>query len=328
MIKIATVGSGVIVDEFLEAVKTVKSIICSAVVSRSRENASRLAQKYQIDKIYTDYLAILQDTEIDVIYLAVPNSLHHSYAKEALLAGKHVICEKPFTSTFQEAKELIKITKEKRVFLFEAITTLHLPNYKKVAKLLPDIGELKLVQINFSQYSSRYDALMAGEVKNVFNPAFSGGALLDINIYNLHFILGLFGKPNQVKYLANRAFNGIDTSGILTLAYDSFLCTCIGAKDSSSPNFAILQGTKGYIKVNGSTNQCAEIELKTKNGIISYNEQERTNRMVYELEYFAKLLEGNEWERSLLDLEHSLLVVKTSEAARREAGILFPADIV
>ena len=82
---------------------------------------------------------------------------------------------------------------------------------------MSSLGKIKLVQCNYSQYSSRYDKFLAGEIPNVFNPVFSGGALQDINIYNLHFVTGLFGKAKEVKYIANSAENGIDTSGIATI---------------------------------------------------------------------------------------------------------------
>jgi len=210
--KIGTIGTGVIVEGFLNAVMEVEDVECTAVYSRKEETARVLADKYSVKQVYTDYNALLKDENINYIYIASPNSMHYEYALKALQNGKNVICEKPFTSTVKEAEALVALAKEKNLFLFEAITTVHLPNYNKIKEKIQLLGELKLVQCNFSQYSSRYDKLLAGEVINVFNPAFSGGALQDINIYNLHFVTGLFGKSKLVKYAANIAENGIDTS--------------------------------------------------------------------------------------------------------------------
>ena len=120
--KIGTVGTGVIVEEFLNAVSEVENVNCVAVYSRKQETASNLANKFNIKKTYTDYESLLNDKEIEFIYIALPNSLHYEYTLKALKSGKNVINEKPFTSTIEEAETLIKTAKEKKLFLFEAIT--------------------------------------------------------------------------------------------------------------------------------------------------------------------------------------------------------------
>src|SRR5699024_5608849 len=105
--------------------------------------------------------------EIDFVYIASPNSLHFEQAKLALEHGKNVICEKPFTSTVKEAEKLISLAKEKGLMLFEAITTIHLPNYQAIKAQLSQVGTLKVVHCNYSQYSSRYTKLIQGELPNV-----------------------------------------------------------------------------------------------------------------------------------------------------------------
>lgn len=324
--KIGTVGTGVIVEEFLNAVKEVVNVECTAVYSRKEETARVLADKYNVKQIYTDYDVLIKDENVNFVYIALPNSMHYEYALKALQNGKNVICEKPFTSTVEEAKVLIDLAKQKSLFLFEAITTLHLPNYTKIKEHIEALGEIKLVQCNFSQYSSRYDRFLAGVVSNVFNPAFSGGALVDINIYNLHFVTGLFGKAKEVKYLANIAENGIDTSGISILRYDDFICECVGAKDSYSPSFAIIQGTKGYIKLNGTTNQCLSIEIGVGDKVKTYNEQKYSNRMIYEVIDFTTMYHNNDLKKCHELLDHSLSIVETVVMARKDAGIVFAAD--
>lgn len=324
--KIGTMGTGSIVEEFLKAVSEVENVECTAVYSRKEETARGLADKFNVKQIYTDYDMLIKDENVDFIYIALPNSMHYEYALKALENGKNVICEKPFTSTIKEGKTLIDTAKEKKLLLFEAITTLHLPNYNKLKEQIKSLGKLKLVQCNYSQYSSRYDKFLAGEITNAFDPAFSGGALQDINIYNLHFITGLFGKAKDVKYAANIAKNGIDTSGIVTLKYDDFVCECVGAKDSNSPSFAIIQGTKGYIKLNSPANQCLSFEVGINGKSETYNEQKFSNRMVYELIDFENIYKNNDLKKCYELLEHSLNVVETAVMARKDAGIIFAAD--
>ncbi|AJA46519.1 oxidoreductase [Clostridium pasteurianum DSM 525 = ATCC 6013] len=324
--KIGTIGTGSIVETFLDAVQQIENVECTAVFSRRIETGETLADKYDIKQVYTDFNLLLSDENVNFIYIASPNSLHYDYALKALQNGKNVICEKPFTSTVEETKTLINLARDKKLLLFEAITTLHLPNYNKIKEKLNSLGELKLVQCNYSQYSSRYDKFLAGEVTNIFNPAFSGGSLADINIYNLHFVTRLFGKAKEVKYIANIAENGIDTSGIALLKYDNFICECTGAKDSEGPNFAIIQGTKGYIKLNGAVNRCPSLEIVIDDKIETYNEQSFSNRMVYELIDFENIYNNNDLEESYKLLDHSLKVMETAVLARKDAGIVFAAD--
>lgn len=324
--RIGTVGTGRIVDEFLNALKDVENAQCVAVYSRKEETARKLADKHQVKRIYTDYNSLLSDESIDFIYIALPNSLHYDYALKALEKGKNVICEKPFTSTVQEAKKLVNLAKEKHLFLFEAITTLNFPNYEVIKESLSQLGAIKLVQCNYSQYSSRYDQLLEGEVTNIFSPEFSGGCLVDINIYNLHFVTGLFGKAKEVRYFSNKADNGIDTSGIVILRYDDFLCTCTGAKDSESPSFIVIQGTKGYIKVNTPPSRALSFEIKTKDQMKVYEQDTKINRMTYEIRNFYKLYQTKNYQKCYELLEHSLKVVETAAQARKAAGIVFTAD--
>lgn len=255
--KVATIGTGFIVDWFLTAVQESAGISCVAMYSRKESSARTLADKYEIDKIYTKLDEMLKDEDINFVYVASPNSLHFEHALKALKAGKNVICEKPFTSTVKEFDCLVKEAQARHLYLFEAIVTAHMPNYLRMKEELPRLGTIRMVQCNFSQYSSRYDKFLQGETPNVFNPEFSGGALADINIYNLHYVIGMFGKPKKVHYYANLHDNGIDTSGVVLLQYDGFQAVCVGCKDTRSECIAQIQGEKGFITMRSETSRCA-----------------------------------------------------------------------
>ncbi|AOR23718.1 Gfo/Idh/MocA family protein [Clostridium taeniosporum] len=325
--KIGVVGTGAIVETFLQAMSKVHGVECIALCSRKTSNRTdELSKKYNIQSMYSDYKKMLENKSIDFIYIALPNSLHYSYTLKALENKKNVICEKPFTSTIKESEHLITVAKKYNLFLFEGITTIYLPNFIDIKNKIKDLQDIKLVQCNFSQYSSRYNSFINGEISNVFNPTFSGGALYDINIYNLHFVIGLFGKPVDVRYLANTAYNGIDTSGIVILKYKDFVCECVGAKDTMSPSFVYIQGRNGYLKLNGSTNECPSFEFCIDGEVKSYNNQEDSNRMVYELNKFKEIFDNDNKDMCYKLLEHSLNVVETAVKARKDAEIVFPAD--
>jgi predicted dehydrogenase len=325
---IATIGTGSIVDTFLAAAEQVTGIVPVAMYSRKESTAIPLAQKYDIPKIYTDLNALVSDSSIDFIYVASPNSLHFEHTLLALQHGKHVICEKPFTSTVAELELLIHYAKQNKLMLFEAITTIHLPNYKLIKEQLNQLGPIKFIQCNISQYSRKYNDFLAGETPNVFNPKFSGGALYDINIYNIHFVLNLFGKPSHISYTANKHANGIDTSGIAVLTYPEFIAECVGCKDTRSMNFVLIQGEKGYIHVLNGANGCEKILVHLGNEVHQLNEQNNPNWWYYELANFQQIFENKDYDTCYDLLAYSRNVIETLVAARQSAGILFEADSI
>jgi len=323
--KIATIGTGFIVESFLSAAAQVEDAQPYALYSRKMETGKRIADKFHIPNIYTDLDVMLQNPEIECIYIASPNSLHYEQAKKALCAGKHVICEKPFTSTLSELEELCELANANHCFLFEAIVTIHMPNFISLKEHIASLGQIRMVQCNFSQYSSRYDRFLANETPNVFNPAFSGGAFADINIYNLHFVMNLFGKPNHVKYYPNIQ-RGIDTSGVLIMKYDDFHAVCVGCKDTKSHNISQIQGELGYITLNSETSRCSNYSVTTKDGTMLPSIKQNDNSLYYELNDFLRIMKDKDFTACNALLEYSKSVMCVFETARKEAGIHFAAD--
>lgn len=329
--KIGTIGTGFIVDTFMEAVNIVDDIEVIAVHSRSKEKAEQFAQKYNVEKAYCSIDAMLADESIDTIYVASPNSLHYPYALKALQAHKNVICEKPFTSTVTELDTLIAEAKKQNVFLWEAITNIYTPNLNIAKDALKEVGEVRVVICNFSQYSSRYTAYKQHQYPNVFNPEYSGGSIMDINLYNIHLCMYLFGKPNDFKYYANIGENGIDTSGVLILTYDHFIAVLIGAKDSASANFASIQGDEGTIVIDGaSTGVCKNVRLSKTLSKTEQREEtigiEQNQHMSYELIAFSTMLKQQDHETCHELLAYSREVLEVIEKARKDVGIYFSAD--
>lgn len=261
--KLGIIGTGKIVVEALGAMEPLHEIQRNAIFARphSRENGEALAAKYAIPEVYTDYEKLLAEADIDTVYIGLINSVHYSYAKKALVNGKNVILEKPFTGTYEEAQELFDFGREKGLFVFEAITVLHSDVIEKMRACLPKIGKIRMMLANYSQYSSRYDRYLSGEVDPSFDLKKMGGALRDINVYNLHYAVDLFGEPLKSQYFPNTGFNGVDTSGTMILEYDGFSAVCTGAKDSDSPCFVQIQGEKGYMRIDGKPNAASNLTI-------------------------------------------------------------------
>lgn len=314
--RVGIVGAGMIVPGFLSAAALVEQMEIYAVFARREEVRKEFCDKYQIPVGYDSYEKLLGDPKVDVVYVALPNNLHFSFAKEALKAGKHVILEKPFTVTYEEAREIADLAREKKLYLFEAITNQYNPNYDKMKELLPRLGDIKLVALNFSQYSSRYDNFKKGIVSPSFDPKNAGGALMDLNIYNIHFVAGLFGKPLKVRYCPNME-RGVDTSGILMMEYPGFQAVCIAAKDCGAPLSVSVQGNKGFFHSDYASSILAEFSFReNKCDPENYHLADSPERLYYELLTFAKYYETKDWEAFDKRLDHSLMVMEILDMAR------------
>lgn len=325
--KLGIIGSGMIVHDLLSFIEIIDEIELTAILGRkeSKKKIETLVNKYHIKKSYYDYDALLKDEEIDTIYIALPNHLHYEYTKKALLCNKHVICEKAFTSNVKELDELIELSKKQNCLLFEAITNQYLPAYKKIKEKLNEIGKISIISCNYSQYSSRYDAFKRGEILPVFDINQSGGALMDLNVYNIHFTIGLFGKPDKVQYLANIE-KGIDTSGIVCLEYPTFKAICIGAKDCGAPITSTIQGDLGCIKIEGPTSTLSDVQIIKNNGEREIIDSSKYHRMYEEFKKMASYIDNKNYDICHEMLEHSRIVMDVLTKARESANIIFGCE--
>ena len=325
--KLGIIGSGMIVQEFLPSLVKLEGLEIMGIQGTKSgiEKVEEICKKYNIPN-FTDNFDELCNFGIDTVYIAVPNFLHFEFCKKALEKGINVIVEKPITTNYREAKELEKLAKEKKLFLFEAITTLYFENYKKIKEWISKIGDMKLVQSQYSQYSSRYDAFKRGEILPVFDPQKAGGALMDLGLYNLHYVLGLFGKPENVKYYANIERN-IDTSGVLIMKYKNFSAMCVCAKDSEGERIGVIQGSEGKIVSEEAPGLVGKVTLKLYDGTTeSFDDGFSKDRVVPEFTQFIRAVKENDLEFCYRQLEKSLLVSEVQTKARIDAGIKFTQD--
>lgn len=333
--KLGIVGTGKIVQEVLPVLMNISGLECCAICGtiRSTEKLESLCEKYRIPNSYTNYEVFLEDKKIETVYIAVPNKLHYEMAMQALKHNKNVIVEKPMTCALAQTEELIMLAREKRLFLFEAITTQYQKNYEKIKELLPQLGKIKIVQCNFSQYSSRYDDFLQKKVAPVFDPKQNGGALLDINLYNIHYVTGLFGAPLEVIYRDNKELPGgdsvektvakrtaakmaehedsqaIDVSGVVTMVYPEFIAVCIAAKDCGAPTEVRIQGTKGYLMQDTPPNICGEVTMVLNDGKCQqFSEDTDKHRMVSEFVAFERIVRQGSLDECYEMLEKSRIV--------------------
>ncbi len=292
--KVGILGTGMIVKALM---KTIDKLNFSYTVvlgtKETEEETAAMCREHGLDGYFLDYDELLA-SDVDTIYVALPNHLHAAFAKKVLLHDKHVIIEKPITSNAAQLKDLMETAKE---------------------------HHRMIVSFNYSQYSSRYDAFKRGEVLAAFDPKRAGGALMDINVYNIHAAVGLFGRPESIRYEAN-VERDIDTSGIMTMDYGKFKLSAIGAKDCKAPVRCTIQGTEGCIVIAKPVNQMESFELILNDGTTAeYKTEHPEHRLYYEFVEFQKMMETEDWERHDQMLAVSLAAAEILEEGRRQNGI-------
>lgn len=326
MISIAIAGTGMIVKEILPVLHQLNEInICALCgTQRSTDTVNELCEKYEIPASYTNYKVMINDIadkkiSADAVYIATPNNLHYDMAMTAINASVNIFLEKPFVSNYTQAQNLIEAARDKKVYLLEAISNQYLPIYNELRVALPKVGEIKYVDCNFSQYSSKFDRFLSGEYCKVFDLKCDGGVLMDLNVYNIHIVAGLFGMPTAINYTPN-IMRDVDTSGVLTLQYPNFICTCTAAKDSQGPSRTLIQGTEGYLIIEAPANSLDSplMYYSTKdNSINEIYSPDNSHRMVWEFKELERILSSGAYEECLQRQDETLCVCKVLSEARQ-----------
>lgn len=295
-LSLAVLSTSRIVAEFLTQLDGMPEITVQALCCRpqSEEKARLWADQYHIPAIYTDEDALYAAGGFDAVYIGTANHLHYAAARRALCAEYSVILEKPFTATAAEAKELFELADAHGVMILEAITTPYLPAYAFLQQELPKIGPVRGAMASFCARSARYDDYLNGVWNTTFDPACNGGALNDMNVYNLHYLWGLLGTPQRCEYRPSRGHNGIDTAGLALLDYGDFTAACLAAKDSEGENRCVIQGPGGSLVLHGGSNSLDEvysvIGAVRGGGVRTDAPPAPRHRMAYEFAEFARIL--------------------------------------
>lgn len=272
-----------------------------------------------------DWHDALTDPAVSVLYLAIPNDLHFSVAQAALLAKKHVILEKPICASAHQTRKLARLAHEQHCMLIEAVSTPYLKSFAEVKRLLPQIGTIQHVTASYEQRSSRYDSFLVGKILPAFDPNRAGGALMDLGLYNIHYVLDMFGNPHTCAYQPNIAC-GIDTSGTATLSFDSFEATCIAAKDRDGASKVTIQGSLGTIVHDAAPNTEAPVTLTLESGATSTVDFTSSLQWEGEFTTFARWLHNADFIAAHVALRKSIAVSELMTELRINAGIRFPAD--
>lgn len=336
MLRLGIIGTNWITHSFVNAALASGEYELTAIYSRGLEKAEAFAKEYDnADSIHleTSLEAFFHREDVDVVYLASPNSMHYEQAKLAMEAGKHVISEKPAVSTLAELEELVELAEAKEVFFFEAARHIHEDNFQRVESFLKGRDDILGANFNFMKYSSRYDALLRGEEPNIFSPKFSGGALMDLGIYLVYAAIGWFGVPKEAHYFHRQLPTKVDGMGHMVLRYDTFDVTLMTGKHADSNLLSEIYLSDSTIELDGISTIGSVIQKKREeDGIceVDFSGPIADVPMIEEAIAFAKVMTNpmnvkqqklyQDWIQLARDV-HELM-----EKMRKESGIVFAAD--
>ncbi|WP_026582322.1 Gfo/Idh/MocA family protein [Bacillus sp. J33] len=326
MVRFGVVGTNWITEAFLKAAAQLEDFRLTAVYSRTEERAKEFAGKYGADKIFTDLETMAKSGEIDAVYIASPNSLHAEQAIIFMNNKVHVLCEKPIASNTKELRKMIDAAKENHVLLMEALKSTFLPNFKAVKENLHKIGQVRRYFASYCQYSSRYDAYRQGTVLNAFKPELSNGSLMDIGIYCVYPLVTLFGKPAEIKATGYRLESGVDGEGSIVLTYPDMDAVVIYSKIANSSLPAEIQGEDGNIVID-KIHTPEKVELHYRSGEQEdLTQKQLSDSMYYEAKEFIELIKAGKTESDINSFSNSMITMEIIEEARKQIGVIYPAD--
>ncbi|KAF0817806.1 putative oxidoreductase YgjR [Bacillus sp. ZZV12-4809] len=326
MVRFGIVGTNWITERFLKAALQAEDFQLSAVYSRTDEKAKEFAGKYGVEKTFTDLQTMAASGEIDAVYIASPNSLHAEQATIFMNNHVHVLCEKPIASNAKELQKMINAAKENNVLLMEALKSTLMPNFLAVKENLSKIGQVRRYFANYCQYSSRYDAYREGTVLNAFKPEFSNGSLMDIGIYCIYPLVALFGKPEEIKAAGFKLESGVDGEGSMVLKYPDMDAVIMFSKITDSSLPSEIQGEDGNLVIDRISNP-EKVELHYRNGEREdLTRDQLSDTMYYEAVEFINLIQSGKTESEVNSFANSIATMEILDEARRQIGVIYPAD--
>ena len=321
-LRVGIIGAGWIAEKAAITLDGLANCEAYAIASRSKEKAEAFAEKWKIRKAYGSYSELIADPSVDLVYVATPHSHHYDVTREALLAGKPCLVEKAFMANLRQAKEIVELARERKVFLAEAIWTRYQPVVKMMRDLISSrIGTPRLVTATLG-YSM-------GDKPRIMRADLCGGALLDLGVYALNFVRMFFDADIvSITSQCVKSQTGMDLTNAMTLVLsDGVLCNLQSSAACVGDNIGVIAGTDGNLIIDNINNP----QKITVNGPDrTYIETIRVPQQItgYEYQFIAcrqALIDGL-LEPKEMPLEETLYIMELMDGLRKDWGVKYPMD--
>jgi predicted dehydrogenase len=311
------IGTGGIAHTFADDLRLTETGVVSAVGSRRQSSADRFAEEFGIERAHSSYEALVEDPDVDVVYVATPHPMHRDDSVLALCAGKPVLVEKPFAMNAHEAREIVEAARERGLFAMEAMWTRFLPHIAVVRGWLAEgaLGEIVCVTADHGQWFAEERS------HRLFAPELGGGALLDLGVYPVSFASMVLGAPDRIVALGDPAFTGVDAQTSMVFGYESgahALLTC--TLRAKSPVRAAIVGTEARIEIDHRFYGPTAVTLVPREGeptVVPSTHQGKGLR--HEADEVARCLAAGETESPLMGLDESISIMETMDAVQARA---------
>ena len=322
ILRVGIIGAGWIAEKAAITLNGLTQCEAYAIASRTLEKAQAFAAEWQMPKAYGSYTELINDPDVDLVYVATPHSHHYDVTKEALMADKPCLVEKAFMANYRQAKEIIDLAHARKVFLAEAIWTRYQPVVKMMRELIASrIGTPRLVTATLG-YSM-------GEKPRIMRPDLCGGALLDLGVYALNFVRMFFEADIvSIDSQCVKSATGMDLTNAITLVLsDGVLCNLQTSAACVGDNIGVVAGTEGNPIIDNINNP----QKITVNGPDrTYIETIPVPQQItgYEYQFLAcreALAEGLLEPREMPH-EETLYIMQLMDDLRRKWGVVYPMD--
>lgn len=325
-IKWGILGAGRIARKFAGDLKYAGGCELIAVGSRSKKSADEFNNEFPIKYAHDSYEALVKNPEVDVIYIATPHNLHYENTLLCLQHTKAVLCEKPFAMNRGQAAEMIRIAKEKKVFLMEALWTKFHPHYIKMQEMVGQglLGEIKSVLVNFG-FKPTHPV-----PARLFDQALGGGTLMDIGIYNVFIAMSVLGKPDHIDAVMTPSSTGVDEQCAVLFRYkNGALAQLFSTFSSNLATEADICGTAGRIRLTSRFYDTSSAVEFFPEGVDSKQiipiEKEQGFGYQYEARHVNKCLRNGLTESPVMSFADTILLIEMLDEIRKIAGINYPA---
>ncbi len=314
-------GAGRIAEKFCTALSFVEGATVYAVASRDIETAKAYAKKFKAPRFYDNYDDLMQDENVDIIYIATPHAFHYEQTMACIKNGKHVLCEKPMSLTYRQTAAMINAAKENKVFLMEGMWTACMPFIDKIKQLIGEdvIGKLQYVSADFG-----FKAPVDFESR-LYNKSLGGGSMMDVGIYPLFLATWLLGEPSLVKAVSKLSITNVDEYLNIVLQYpDGQSAHLLSSIQFNTAIEAEIIGTKGRIKIKNPWFKATELEVYfTDEKVQKFSMPHKSNGFDYEIQEVMSCLDKGLLESEKMPHQLTLLISKIMESILLQVGVVY-----
>lgn len=313
-------GPGKIARKFAKGLQEVEHANLLSVASRSLERAQDFAAEYPAQKVFSSYEEMLQDEELDVVYVATPHAFHYDHTLLCLRHKKAVLCEKPFALNRREIEEMIATAKREQVFLMEAMWTQFLPHINFVLDLISDqrYGKIKNLKADFG-FSTVFDAR-----SRLYDKSLGGGSLMDIGIYPVFLALVTLGKPEKITASSSMASTGVDEDCNIIFHYPGQVRAELNSSIiKKTPTTAQIELEEATLFIHSRFHEPSSVSITTSQGVETKNFEVHSNGYDFEARHVQEMLQAGKIESDVMTFAKSLDLIDLLDGIRKEIDLRY-----